>query len=41
MIATLREILILNSAKEGPSLYLRYFTIKEQDKIKTLGVELF
>ena len=41
MITTLREVLILNSAKEGPSLYLRYFTIKEQDKIKTLGIELF
>lgn len=41
MVTTLREVLILNSAKKGPRLCISYFTTKEQDKIKTLGIELF
>jgi len=40
MMTTLREVLVLNRVKKGPKLYLNYFTAKEQNKIKTLGLEL-
>jgi len=41
MITTLREVLILHRVKRGAKLYLNDFMAKEQDKIKTLGIELF